>query len=620
MSYRLEGKDIVISGFEQGIADSPYQGIADMRNVNLVSIPGEASVNYSLSALTLPPAVNAASFTADAATDVITWTPGDLTLYKGCAIQLNTNSAGGLATGTVYYIGSISGSTFKLYTNITDALSASSAVNVSSNGSGTFTTFQLAKPTHTTIDAGETFNSSSRGVPRLATYLVDTKNQVWLLIPPGSFTGTLGLFQANTIVYAGNINSPTSGLNSICVWSGYLFLFMTNRTDIWHINISTAPASTWTSSWGGLTLTEGIVSLDAIAAQDNAIYACNGNTIASLLENAGSTFDPATPGTYTANTAALALPDGEKAACLAELGTNLMIGGTRSVIYPWDRVSTSFSYPLIVPERYISKIVSTNSNAYIFAGNRGRIYVTNGANVDLYKKIPDYVSGVVQPYYLFNGPGQASATTANGVTPYGAAIYWRNQLYFTFTSTDNDGISLTTTTALWAIDVASGAMRVVSKMSYNTYSGTIPVIVPNMATFSPGGEGLFCGWTDANGTPGIDASVSTPYTNYETYIDLDMIPVATYIDPFSPSQIEWKTSAPLVSGEAVRLSYRTNITEAFTVIGTSSTAGVFSDMMQANFQKVQWLQLRAELKSTASTPSYTRLTEIRIRDWPSGSK
>ena len=39
--------DIVISGFENGIGDSPYSGLTDMRNINTVSIPGEADVNFS---------------------------------------------------------------------------------------------------------------------------------------------------------------------------------------------------------------------------------------------------------------------------------------------------------------------------------------------------------------------------------------------------------------------------------------------------------------------------------------------------------------------------------------------------------------------------------------------
>ena len=48
MSYKFdkEDKSIVISGFENGIADSPYGGIANMRNVGIRYYPGVAYVNY----------------------------------------------------------------------------------------------------------------------------------------------------------------------------------------------------------------------------------------------------------------------------------------------------------------------------------------------------------------------------------------------------------------------------------------------------------------------------------------------------------------------------------------------------------------------------------------------
>src|ERR1035437_10271629 len=49
MAYHIEkpSGDIVINSWEQGIAESPYLGIADMKNVQLVSVPKEVSVNFS---------------------------------------------------------------------------------------------------------------------------------------------------------------------------------------------------------------------------------------------------------------------------------------------------------------------------------------------------------------------------------------------------------------------------------------------------------------------------------------------------------------------------------------------------------------------------------------------
>lgn len=49
MGYRYDKttEDIVITGFEKGISDDPYEGISNIVNCNLISIPKEASVNFA---------------------------------------------------------------------------------------------------------------------------------------------------------------------------------------------------------------------------------------------------------------------------------------------------------------------------------------------------------------------------------------------------------------------------------------------------------------------------------------------------------------------------------------------------------------------------------------------
>ena len=631
MSYRLEGKDIVIEGFQDGIADSPYQGIADMRGVNITSVPGEASVNFKTSAMTIPPAVNALAFTVTNAGDLFT-VSSTSGWYNGMAIVFNTIvSATGFSTNRVYYVGNISGSTFQIFESllgITGAvvIGGGTPVTVTADGSGTLTSYQLAKPTHACTDNGETFTLTSAGVPSVASYIIDSKNQVWLLVSNniGSQPNPL---PTGTLLFAGNRSSTVgSGVNSIVVWSGYLFVFRGGATDYWDMDLTVAPVSTWAYSWAGFSPRVSTPSLRAIAAQDNAVYICNGSSVASILENPNETFDPTDNTTYTANSDALILPEGDKAICLAELGTNLLVGGTRSFVYPWDRVSPSFAYPLVVPERYISMILSTNSNAYIFAGNRGNIYITNGANVELYKKIPDYVTGSQQPYFIFGGAESVNSTAASGTAPSGDGLYWRNQIYFSFVTKSNSGSTLTTTTGLWAIDTTTGALRLAIKMSYNTYAGKVAAVIPDLMTFNPYGEGLFCAWEDGNGTVGVDNSVATPYAGGETYIDTDIVPVGTFLDKFTSTQVEWKTSVPLGNNgtsETIAIYYRSNLSDSFTLIGSTTVSSAatedqpnLSDVYQANFQKVQWIQLRVVLTSNATTPTYNRLTQLRIRDWP----
>ena len=229
--------------------------------------------------------------------------------------------------------------------------------------------------------------------------------------------------------------------------------------------------------------------------------------------------------------------------------------------------------------------------------------------MDLFKKFPDYLTGSSTiPYIRWQD-----------------ANFGRNQLYFSITAIDIAGTDLTTVAGIWAIDLKTEALRMVNKITPDGYTGIVRMVAerPSANSSSPTdgllGNGLQCAWYISGvGTPGVAVAQTSPYTAYESYLHTEMIPVGTFLDPFTPSQIEWKTSAPLVAGEGIRISYRTNITEAFTQLGESTTAGAISDLFKANFQKVQWVQFKVELKSTATTPSYTRLTEMRIRDWPSG--
>ena len=49
MAYSFDNYDdaLVIDGWEKGVADSPHSGLSDMRNINIISVPGESSVNFS---------------------------------------------------------------------------------------------------------------------------------------------------------------------------------------------------------------------------------------------------------------------------------------------------------------------------------------------------------------------------------------------------------------------------------------------------------------------------------------------------------------------------------------------------------------------------------------------
>lgn len=611
MAYHLERNpvgesvDIVINGFEDGIASSPYAGIGDMRGANITTIPGEAMCNFATAALILPPTVSSAAFTAATGTNLFTWTPGAVSLYVGLAIQFNTlsDNTKGVLTGVVYYVTNISGSTFQVSASIGGTIT-SIVVTITGNISGTFSTYIMGTPIQSCQD-----NSVNLTQPYI--YFIDSNNAAWWIAP--SSAG----FTANSLVFLGNITSVGSwNGNGISFYRGYLFVFRYNAggkidyAKTSDLTGATAPASAWNYAWQTYGGAAGFNAYP-IVGQDDTTYWCNGSFVGSFLQNANTSFNPGTSSTYTYNATALPILSSDTVTYIGELGQNLLVGGMKHFIYPWDRVSLGYAAPLVLPENVTSRIVTANNNAYIFAGNRGRIYITNGSGVDEFKKIPDYVSGTIQPYYIW-----------------GDAIYWHNQLVFTLGSYffqnqayKNDGTTaLTTMNGVWEIDVTSEALRCTTKLSFGTYSGYSPMLISNVGLFTPPGEGIYIGWN--NGSPGIDTSVGTPFTGGQTTIDSDMIPVGLLTTPYTPFQVEWKTSYPIGANgtsESVSLYSRTDLSQAFVLLGTTtSTSGQISDIYPSNLEKAQWVQLRAVLTSNAVTPTYTRLKEFRIRSTEQG--
>jgi len=631
MAFRLEGKDIVISGFEQGIADTPYQGIADMRNIEIISVPNEASVGFKTIAASVPPVMNAVAYTAQASADTLT-VSSTTGLYAGCAIVLASNTATGLSNSIVYYVRNITATTFKVYVDP----EMGTPVNITADGSGTLTTYQYGNQRGISSNrkcpqSYFTFYDNFDGLADVenSIFLVDASNYLWMI------TEGNGSIADNSLIFMGNIGGIGASSNTcaVAVWKGWILLFDdSGNIDIAQIQdlIQDGPAIEWSYAWQTTANTQTNEVPQLIVSQnDGNLYFTSATGLGSLLEVDGTTFNPTNSATYSFTSDALSLPTNDRSTCMCELGDNVYVGGTLNYVYPWNRQNLGFNPPLFVPDRYTSRLLGTDQNLFIFAGNRGRIYISNTASVDLYKKIPDYVTGIVNPYITWDD-----------------VSYARNQILFSFHAWDNDGTLQTTVAGVWAIDIESKALRLLNKITNSGYSGIVsmitefnpaqPVSTTPQTFIEPLGNGIWVGWHILGTTTyGVDKPDNEPYQSYESYIETDMIPVGTFLKPLNPSQIEWKTSYPLGgngTAETIKISYRTNLLDAYTQIGTTvatgtsvvgtttgTTTGAYavSDYYQTNFQKAQWVQFKVEMSSNATTPTYCRLYELRLRDYPS---
>jgi len=583
MAYHIDGTDIVIDGWENGISDNPYKGINDMRGVNIVSVPGEASVSFAQTLNTFPNCTANVTDSSDAnETLTITVTAG--TLVSGQAVtfagaSLPTN----VVAGTTYWVLKINATTIKLYDEPT--LTRQHIIG-SNGGTGTMASINIGEITYFEKTVGVALDDNGRA------WWQPTAGGTWAFLGNGNFSGGRGIFY----------------------YKGYLFVL--NNVRICYLpfpngTYDSRTALTWVNEYDpatgaantGVSVFRDSGIHEALVGQDDVVYICDGAFIDSLYEKTGQTFDPANTATYTWNgknsvtsipTYALKLPSYDSATCLEELGKQLMVGGTINYIYPWDRTSTSFTYPIKIADNYTYHLLTVNTNMYIFAGRRGRIYVTNSNQANLYSKIPDHISGI-EPIFEWKN-----------------CCYNKNQIYFGVVGKNNDQTAITNYVGLWAIDITTNALRCVNLQS--NVLGTVTAVYAYNSVVS--GFGLAVAWTDYSTTPdtyGIDKSSEVPYSTYVSSIETDLIPVGQFLKKSTFDNIEFKLTKPLVSGEGIKISARSAKDGTYAVVGETTVAGTLSDCYLVNFDLSQWLQFKIEMKSTATTPSYTRLYELRLR-------
>lgn len=585
MSYKIEGRDLVWGGFEDGIADDPYTGINDIVGMNVISIPGEASVSFS-------PAVSTSVLTGtitsvDTGTEIITAniTTGAVQNYTAVTF---TNSGGALpaplVAGTVYWVNYQSSNTFKIYSDCY----LNTVVNLTTSGSGT--------NTFASVDIGEV-----KYFDKVLGYCIDANSRVWSPVVDNGI-----------IRYTFMNNTLTNGNgNGIVMWRGtysasatkYLFYFTNNKiyytscADTLGIftgngTYESGITPSWTEWKTLITSSSQNYPHEAVVDGSNKVFFIDGGYVGSWRELPLQTFDPTNSATYEfvdTTSSAFALPANEIAQSIESLSDTLLIGGISNYVYTWDRKSTGGNW-FQIAEKGIFKMITVSTNVFIFAGKRGRIYKSNGSQAQLFKKIPDHLLGI-DPVFTWKN-----------------VAFNKNQLYFGFTVTDNAGSSSTVYSGLWAIDVETEALRRPVLCSTTTADTMAIFALPSSSV----GYSFLVAWKSGSNY-GIDYTLSTPYTTYVPYVVTDMTPVGLYLNKRTFENIEFKLSAPLASSEGVYIYYRSNLTDAFTAVGEYTTAGDLSGIIPINFENVQWIQLKAFTKSKASSPSYTRLRELRIR-------
>lgn len=309
------------------------------------------------------------------------------------------------------------------------------------------------------------------------------------------------------------------------------------------------------------------------------------------------------------------LPPFEVAQCMVEIGNTVLIGCKGSVVYPWNQVDVTPSSIINLPEANVTSMVTVNQMAYIFCGNQGNIYISDGSLASLVLNVPDYVLGV---------PG-SPGTYIEGTGYFGGTMYLRGRVYFSYldqttTKTGNCGgiWSFVPTQNLFLSQDTGLALRQEAENSYATFNGVATILIPRF-TQNEMVPLYWSGWYSSVTSPtyGIDYSNDGTSASFPAIIETDFINTGSMLKKKTFQQLEYKLAAPLDVGATVGMEYRVSPVAAWVSCGTFITeADLLAGYVPVNFEKTQWTQLRITLTpvtSSADTNSYVRLREVRMR-------
>jgi hypothetical protein len=115
--------------------------------------------------------------------------------------------------------------------------------------------------------------------------------------------------------------------------------------------------------------------------QNLILYIGDANLLAQVEES-----------TFTAD--ALDIAEPLRIKCLGKISTDVLIGTyvddhiTKSQVFRWNTYSVSFTTSDEIPEVGINCFIPGDNVVYVQAGIQGNIYVYNGEQLQLYKRIP----------------------------------------------------------------------------------------------------------------------------------------------------------------------------------------------------------------------------------------
>lgn len=570
--------DLLINNFQKKVNLTYLQEFSKMKQIDADTVSGVAMVNKELQDNTGGlNDLSSFTFTADASNDSLT-TSGIHGYSGGIPVTVSTTGTlpAGLAVDTVYYVEPELTNTLKVCSSLKNLLS-STQIDVTDAGSGTHTitpvTMGAIKKIVDRNSSGAFFNL----------FAIDDNGSIWTKYTDGVWTKI-----------DGNTNTNAE---DIVVWKDYLFALGTSKIDVYG-KLSDIDSGTpaWTNNWA--TFSDTVGDRPSLVGQDDVIYIGVGKNIASILETSGSTFDPASGGTYTFNDEALDLPDNYQITCLEELGSYLAIGtrygynfgaGNVADIYLWDRVSTSFDLPVRLKTQGVRAMINYNNILYVIAGLKGDIYATNGTKSSLVGRVNAQMLDMQQENLQFE-------VYHNGIAQF------RDKIIFGGATSSNGN-----PIGVFSFNPKTGGVSMDYTVSNDNDSNGIDIF----SVYSDSDNVIYVGWQDASGTVsyGLDKLSTTRRYTDDSYIVTGLYRVGQDRRKRVFKHTEISLAKSLETGNRVKVYYRERLDENFTSIGTMSSG--FSKIFDMNIN-VENIQVKIELETSSGTHYSPELISVRL--------
>lgn len=591
MAYRFEKQtngeyEIVIDGFEKGIAESPYDGIANIRNLAIRYYKGIAYVNYKRKACTFSGgSLTNPRFACQSPDGIIYISDDNASIFKQNAVNGSTFT---LLTGTRTAGAGQEGLQF--WNNYLFAFGPS-GVDICGDGTGD----------GGVIAANWNTAGGTAGVWPIKNATLSLTGSP----AAGDTTATINSYTDAQGTSRAFWNGPT----------GNYLTFIGGSSGIPVIATLTQGAAAFTfypalssASPGSTAIVKPVQqSLDGygrnaslVSINDGNLYFTNNYNVGSFELLPGQTFNKTncSGNNFRFNSSALGLPPTETAICLTELRNQLLVG-VKFKIYPWDRISPQWLNPVPMGEQ-ISGMINILNNVYVFAGNKGNIYISNGYSAERYMKLPDYLAGdLIDPSWQWGG-----------------IMTHRQKLWFQALAV-NTQTGAPALAGIFSIDLDNKSLIMEAQNSFGLVSANTRqygILIDN-PSLSVNYDNYYSAW--ANGTSsagGMDFNDTTLWSSNEAIIESDLINVGSLFNPKTFEQIEFKLDQPMQSGDSIVVYARDSLSASYVQVGTSNTT-VLSDLYKANFQKSQWVQFKITIScnSASASSSFVRIREIRIR-------